>query len=161
MHSKSQKGNVHVAKVTWKTTVNINTTGWGQNGRVGGGGVVQWLPGRTDFHLTNFREMGRCVKVYQCTHMYIWKEPIGAANWGGGCGVFDLRGQKRTQAGEQGQTNSICSCIKAYLSCGTPYHMGHKSCVEWENVLPGRAYTNTWGPPLNPAGFATKLNLRI
>ena len=41
MHSKSQKGNVHVAKVTWKTTVNINTTGWGQNGRVGGGGVVQ------------------------------------------------------------------------------------------------------------------------
>ena len=103
--------------------------------------------------------MCECVPVH--THMYIWKEPFGVENGGVGGGVFDLRGQKRTQAGEQGQTNSTCSCIKACLSCGTSYHMGHKSCVEWENVLPSRAFTNTWSPLLNPAGFATKLTLRI
>lgn len=99
-----------------------------------------------------------CASAHTCTSE---KNQLGQQIEGGGCSVFDLRGQKRTQAGEQGQTNSICSCIKAYLSGGTPYHMGHKSCVEWENVLPGRACTNTWGPLLNPAGFATKLILRI
>ena len=38
---------------------------------------------------------------------------------GGGGGV-DFKGQKRTHAWEQGQTNSTYSCLKACLSCGTP-----------------------------------------
>lgn len=72
MHSKSQKGKVHVARVTWKTTVNINTTEWGQNGRLGVVGVLfSNYQAELTFNSPIFREMGRCVNVCQCTHMYI------------------------------------------------------------------------------------------
>lgn len=69
MHSKA-KGKVHVARVTWKTTVNINTTEWGQNGRLGHGGRVLFSNYQAEltFNSPISERWGRCVNVCQCTY---------------------------------------------------------------------------------------------
>ena len=102
LYNKSQKSNVHVARVTCKTTMNTSTTG---------GSVMtwhSWLSTRSPISERERETWGVCVCMHM--HEYMWKEPYWADN-----GVFDPRGPKRTQAGEQGQTNGNGSCIKARL----------------------------------------------
>ena len=75
-----------------------------------------------------------CVCVFVCMHAreYMQKEPFGAENR-----VFRSSGQKKAQAGEQGQATRKDSWACPFLwDSVTDNQIGPRSSVEWGNIFP-------------------------
>ena len=104
------------------------------NTNITGSSVMTRQLSLSTYQFQRKRDVCVCVCVFVCMHAreYMQKEPFGAENR-----VFRSRGQKKAQAGEQGQATRKDSWACPFLwDSVTDNQIGPRSSVEWGNIFP-------------------------